>query len=272
MRKAKETTIKKQTKVNEEIIVKKTPQRILPEEVYTYRYFINTNIGGTLFFTDLKKPKFIEFDEKQFPTVHKLSLDECEMSSSLNNFIKLGQLKEVTADYICYLEKKQENNKLIFNASRGTIVNPENKDFVVVEQRKEQKLLPTLEELSNVDNTSDEMAHKRRINENLYRTDNLEDRVAIERILSNEDRDSASILNPDIYADKSNPNPVDPRMFIKPKKETPTGPREVAMRDKNDPFSILESVQNQNRPSNLIKDTIVKNDSEKSEIAEKMFM
>lgn len=272
MRKAKTTTTKKQVKVDDNIIVQQTPKRVLPEEVYTYRYFINTNIGGTLFLTDLKKPKFIEFDEKQYPTVHKLSLDECEMSSSLNNFIKLGQLKEVTADYICYLEQKQENNKLIFNASRGTIVNPENKTFVVREQRPEQKLLPTLEELSNVDNTSDEMAHKRRINENIYRTDNLEDRVAIERVLDGEDRSSASILNPDIYADKSNPNPVDPRMFIKPKKETLTGPREVAMRDANDPFSILESVQNQNRPTNPVQNTIVKDDSGKSEIAEKMFM
>lgn len=246
-------------------VKEKVEKKTLSPEVYQYRYFVNTNKGGTIFIKDLKKPKMIEFDESSGKKIYKINVEECNQSSDLSHHVKLGNLIEITSSYIDYLEKDVQESFNIYSK-----LNPENKDpYVHVpdnnpninttinyqeinrksKEASASNLLPTPEELSKIEGASDQQAHMNNVHKTSM-TNAKEDNIMK---LSVGDSNETSLVNPVSFADKSNHHQVDSRMYTQLEVKRPESAKTIQMRDINDPFFLdnqdFEAAQNQVNPS-----------------------
>ncbi len=101
--------VKTKAVIEPELKKEQSPYIELDPQFYTYRYFINTNKGGTIFITDIQRDsghglgKKIDFDEKG-NTVYKIPADQANYSQALKHHLAIGNLREVTSQYLGYLE------------------------------------------------------------------------------------------------------------------------------------------------------------------------
>lgn len=277
------TTAKKTATVKKPVAQSK-PVRILPDSVYQHRYIANTNQGGTVMLTDIKK--IVEFDEG-FQNVIKITPNEYQESAELRNALSRGDLVDISEQYISYLEAQKnvkfnvrsaiiesrttKNNKrsgapagyihlpndlvelegehLVEDYPHAVLNDPSkvrmegvNESVESLYQRQKEAArrdgpLPTTEELSDIDGTSDERFHKTSVKVKT-REDNPSRNIV--EVLDQDDK--GSFIVDDSYVDNSLPS-VDPRMLSQPKSyRRPVGPKDSPMRQGEYAIDATETI------------------------------